>query len=186
MSTQIIEREPEPDPVVAAARTRSDGDPLSQRVAAYIDANHPRLGSSLMKLRWGGLRTIEPNPVLGAALVGAGTSAGVGVRRLLGRRRGGRAWLPLAIAAPGGAVAAWVAVWRWDAARWRRRNVAMMLDLTPDRVADLVERLAEDGLRVERWSAPRSIGGSAFGISCRARDLRRVNAAIDQLAVQPA
>lgn len=183
MSTQIIERDP--DPGAGADRARSDGDPLSQRVAAYIDTHHPRLGSSLMKLRWGGLRTIEPNPVFGAALVGAGTSAGVGVRRLLGRRRGGRAWLPLAVAAPGGAVAAWVAVWRWDAARWRRRNVAMMLDLTPDRVTDLVDRLAAQGLRVERWSAPRAVGGAAFGISCRARDLRRVNAALDLLDGQP-
>jgi len=134
-----------------------------------------------MKLRWGGLRTIEPSPVLGAALVSAGTGAGVGVRHVLGRSRSGRSRVPLVLAAPGGAVAAWVAVWRWDAARWRRRHVAMVLDLTPDRVSALVDRLRSDGLRVERWTAPRAVGGSVFGISCRAQDLRRVNAAIDVL-----
>ncbi|CAN5607324.1 hypothetical protein BH10ACT3_BH10ACT3_14530 [soil metagenome] len=161
-------------------------DPLDQRIAAYIDRHHPRLGARLMKLRWGGLRTIEPNPVLGAALVGAGTSAGVGVRHVLGRRRSGRSRVPLAVAAPGGAIAAWIAVWRWDAARWRRRHVSMVLDLTPDRVSALVERLRSDGLPVERWAGPRSVGGSVVGISCRARDLRRVNAAIDQLDALPA
>ena len=159
-------------------------DPLSQRVAAYIDRHHPRLGSFLMKMRWGGLRTFEPNPVLSAALVGAGTGAGVGVRHVLGRSRAGRSRIPLALAAPVGAVAAWFAVWRWDAARWRRRHVAMVLDLTPDRVSALVERLRSDGLHVERWTAPRSVGSSAFGISCRAQDLRRVNAAIDVLDSQ--
>lgn len=134
-----------------------------------------------MKLRWGGLRTIEPSPVLGAALVGAGTGAGVGVRHALGRGRSGRSRVPLSLAAPVGAAAAWVAIWRWDAARWRRRHVAMVLDLTPDRVSALVERLRSDGLRVERWNGPRAVGGSAFGISCRAQDLRQVNAAIDVL-----
>jgi len=158
-----------------------DREHFSQRIAAYIDGHHPRLGSALMKLRWGGLRTIEPNPVLGAALVGAGTGAGVGVRHVLGRNRSGRQWLPLVLAAPAGAVAAWAAVWRWDAARWRRRHVAMVLDLTPDRVTALVERLGSDGLRVERWNGPRAVGGTVSGISCRAQDLRRVNAALDGL-----
>lgn len=179
MSTQIMDSGA--SELGGATPARSERDPLAQRLAAYIDSHHPRLGSSLMKLRWGGLRTIEPSPVLGAALVGAGTSAGVGVRQLLGRRRGGRPWLPLAVAAPGGAVAAWLAVWRWDAARWRRHNVALMLDLTPDAVDALVERLDGEGIRVERWSAPRSADGEVFGISCRARDLRRVNAALDRL-----
>jgi hypothetical protein len=161
-------------------------DPLSQRIAAYIDTHHPKLGSRLLKLRWGGLRTIEPSTGLGAALVGVGTGAGLGVRRLAGRRTCGRARVPLALAAPGGALAAWMAVWRWDAARWRRRNVALMLDLTPDRVDELVERLHAEGLAVERWTGPRTIEGEVFGISCRARDLRRVNAAIDAVdAVEP-
>jgi len=169
------------DPGSTAPQGAGERDPFAQRVASYIDKNHPKLGSRLLKLRWGGLRTIEPSTGLGAALVGVGTGAGLGVRRAAGRRAGGRARVPLALAAPGGALAAWLAVWRWDAARWRRRHVVLMLDLTPDSVDALVERLRSDGLHVERWSGPRSIEGEVFGISCRARDLRRVNAALDML-----
>src|SRR5690606_34953566 len=80
-----------------------------------------------------------------------------------------------------GAVAAWLALWRWDAARWRRRHVALVLDLTPGAAAELVEHLATLGLVVEPWTGPRSAGGTAQGISCRARDLRRVNSALDEL-----
>jgi hypothetical protein len=154
---------------------------LSDHVVEYIDRHHPRLGSFLLKLRFGGLRTIEPTPVLGAAVLSAGTGAGLGLSRALGRGRSGRSRVPLALAAPGGTLALWVAVWRWDAARWRRRHVSMVLDLTPERLTDLVEKLRSEGFSVDRWVGQRSAGGARFGISCRARDLRKVNAAIGQI-----
>ena len=154
---------------------------FSDRVVEYIDHHHPRLGSFLLKLRFGGLRTIEPTTVLGAAVVSAGTGAGLGLSRALGRGRNGRLRVPLSLAAPGGTLALWVAVWRWDAARWRRRHVSMVLDLTPERLSDLVEKLRSEGFSVDRWVGQRSAGGARFGISCRARDLRKVNAAIGQL-----
>jgi len=157
-------------------------DPLAQRVASYIDRNHPKFGSLLLKLRWGGLRTIEPTPALGAATLSAGTGAALGVRRALLAGTGGRLRLPLVLAAPGGAAAAWLALWRWDSLRWRRRHVALVLDLTPPAAQDLVAHLAAKGLTVEPWTGPRAAGGAAQGISCRARDLRRVNAAIDELS----
>jgi hypothetical protein len=154
---------------------------FSDHVVEYIDHHHPRLGSFLLKLRFGGLRTIEPTPVLGAAVLSAGTSAGLGLSRALGRGRNGRFRVPLSLAAPGGTLALWVAVWRWDAARWRRRHVSMVLDLTPERLTDLVEKLRSEGFSVDRWVGQRSAGGARFGISCRARDLRKVNAAIGQI-----
>lgn len=154
---------------------------LSDQIVEYIDHHHPRLGSFLLKLRFGGLRTIEPTTVLGAAVVSAGTGAGLGLSRALGRGRNGRLRVPLSLAAPGGTLALWVAVWRWDAARWRRRHVSMVLDLTPERLTDLVEKLRSEGFSVNRWVGQRSAGGARFGISCRARDLRKVNAAISQI-----
>jgi len=158
---------------------------VSDRIVEYIDQNHPRLGSFLLKLRWGGVRTFEPTAVLGAAVLSAGTGAGVGLRHALGRGRNGRLRVPLALAAPGGTVAVWIAVWRWDAARWRRRHVSMVLDLTPERLTHLVENLRLEGFSVERWVGERSAGGSRFGISCCARDLRKVNAAIGQITSNP-
>ncbi|CAB4731398.1 MAG: hypothetical protein F2694_01725 [Actinobacteria bacterium] len=167
-------------PVVANAKV-SPPSSVSDRIVGHIDRHHPRLGSFLLKLRWGGVRTFEPTPVLGAAVLGAGTSAGLGLSCALGRWQNGRFRVPLALAAPGGTVALWIAVWRWDAARWRRRHISMVLDLTPERLSDLVEKLRNQGLSVERWVGERSAGGSKFGISCRARDLRKVNAAIGQI-----
>ncbi|MEX0767987.1 MAG: hypothetical protein WD029_05910 [Microthrixaceae bacterium] len=171
--TRHLASAPLPAPVARGSAT--------DRIVEYIDHHHPKLGSLLLKLRWGGVRTFEPNAVVGAAVLSAGTSAGVGLRHVLGRGRNGRLRVPLALAAPGGTVAVWIAVWRWDAARWRRRHVSMVLDLTPDRLTQLVENLRSQGFPVERWVGERSIGGTRFGISCRARDLRRVNAAIGHL-----
>ena len=74
---------------------------FSDHVVEYIDHHHPRLGSFLLNLRFGGLRTIEPTPVLGAAVVSAGTGAGLGLSRALGRGRNGRLRVPLSLAAPG-------------------------------------------------------------------------------------
>ncbi len=184
LETQAPQRQaPETQALLSASQGSAIGptSSFSDRVVEYIDHHHPRLGSFLLKLRFGGLRTIEPTTVLGAAVVSAGTGAGLGLSRALGRGRNGRLRVPLSLAAPGGTLALWVAVWRWDAARWRRRHVSMVLDLTPERLTDLVEKLRSEGFSVDRWVGQRSAGGARFGISCRARDLRKVNAAISQL-----
>jgi len=169
------------EPPLAISAEISPPGSVADRIVEYIDHHHPRLGSFLLKLRWGGVRTFEPTPVLGAAVLGAGTSAGVGLSRALGRGRNGRLRVPFALAAPGGTLALWIAVWRWDAARWRRRHISMVLDLTPERLSELVEKLRSQGFSVDRWVGGRSAGGSRFGITCRARDLRKVNAAIGQI-----
>lgn len=151
----------------------------AQALADYIDHHHPKLGSRLMQLRFGGLRTVEPAPPLVASVLSAGAAFGLGTRRLAGRRADGRARVPLAAAVPTGAVGAWLAVWRWDAVRWHRSHVMVVVDLPDERLDRLVARLAAQGLAVERWDRPRRADGSHHGISCRLRDLRRVNAAID-------
>ena len=148
-------------------------------LADYIDHHHPKLGSRLMQLRFGGLRTVELQPVLVGPVLSAGVGAGLGVRRVVGRRGDGRSWVPMVPAASLGAALAWIAVWRWDAARWRRSHVMVVVDLPEERLDRLVARLAEDGLDVERWDRPRQADGPNRGLSCRLRDLRRVNAAID-------
>lgn len=152
-----------------------------QALADYIDHQHPKLGSRLMQLRFGGLRTVELRPALVVPVLSLGTSAGVGVRRLAGRRHDGRTRVPLLPAATVGAVTAWLAVWRWDAARWRRSHVMVVVDLPDDRLDALVAGLVDDGLDVERWDRPRQADGPLRGLACRLRDLRRVNAAIDEL-----
>lgn len=158
-----------------------DRSELGQRIAAHIDANHPRLGSRLMKLRWGGLRTVQPDRTTWAGLGAIGVGLGAGVRRLLGRRSDGRHRLPVVLAAMAGVLSAWVGAWRVDSARWRRSHVTLVLDLPNDVLEDLLERLSLEGLHVERHDEPRGAGGPSTGLTCRLRDLRRVNAALDAL-----
>src|SRR5690606_41394777 len=45
--------------------------------AAHIDRNHPRLGSALLGLRWGGLRTIEPDRTVWGLIVASGVGLGL-------------------------------------------------------------------------------------------------------------
>lgn len=149
-----------------------------QALVDYIDHHHPKFGSRLMKLRWGGLRTVEPQPVVAPAVtVGVGTA--VAVRRLVGRRADGRARVPLLPASLLATVLVWLGVWRWDAARWRRSHVMVVVELPDERLDQLVQRLVDDGLDVQRWDRPRRADGPVHGLSCRLRDLRRVNAAVD-------
>jgi hypothetical protein len=145
----------------------------------YIDHHHPKLGSRLMQLRFGGLRTLELQPSLVGPVLSAGAGAGLGLRQVVGRRGDGRSRVPALPAASIGAVLAWIAVWRWDAARWRRSHVMVVVDLPDDRLDRLVAHLVGDGVDVERWDRPRQADGPNRGLACRLRDLRRVNAAID-------
>jgi hypothetical protein len=149
-----------------------------QALADYIDHHHPKLGSRLMQLRWGGLRTIEPQPlVVGPVLA---TGAGLGLGTPAGRSTQQRATLGAAgpcVAV--GASLAWVGLWRWDTARWRRSHVMVVVGLPDDRLDELVAGLVDQGLDVQRWDRPRRADGPNHGVSCRLRDLRRVNAAID-------
>ena len=158
-----------------------DRSDLGARIAAHIDANHPRLGSRLMKLRWGGLRTVQPDRTTWAGIGALGVGVGAASRRLLGRRSDGRHRVPVLPAVLAGFLSAWAGAWRVDSARWRRSHVTLVLDLPNDVLEDLLDRLSSEGLHVERHDSPRGADGSSTGLSCRLRDLRRVNAALDAL-----
>lgn len=150
------------------------------RLADHIDHHHPKMGARILRARYGGLRATEPSPPLAAAVVAGGVGAGLVTRQLLGRLSEGRVRVlsPVFL----GPVVAWAALWRWDSVRWRRRHVVLVLDLPAARLEQVVEDLAEHGLTVEPWEGRRGAGGPATGISCRLRDLRRINAHLDQFA----
>jgi hypothetical protein len=158
-----------------------DRSEIGARIAAHIDRNHPRLGSSLMKMRWGGLRTVQPDGGLWVGIGVAGVGAALLSRSVLGRRSDGRHRVPVVPSVLAGTLSVWVGVWRVDSMRWRRSHVTLVLDLPADVLDGVLERLSELGLRVERYDGPRTVGGSASGLTCRLADLRRVNAALDEL-----
>jgi hypothetical protein len=149
-------------------------------LVATIDRRAPGIIRFLAGTRWGGLRTVEPDPIGWVAVAAAGTAGGIAARRLLGRVAGRpRPSVPVA-AATGGALA-WFCLWRWDTARWRRTHVSIVVEL-PDDLADrLVEDLRDRGLEVSRWEAGHRAGTRAAGLTCRSRDLRAVNAAVDEV-----
>ncbi len=151
---------------------------LTQHVVEYIDRNHPKFGSAVMKVRFGGLRTVEPTPSVVVPVLGAGTAGGLALSHAVGRRADGRAWFPAVLAAPVGACMAWLSLWRWDSARWRGNHVTMVLDLTAQELDALVSALADTGITVQHWYGPRQAGVAANGLTCRLKDLRRVNAVI--------
>jgi hypothetical protein len=158
-----------------------DRSEIGARIAAHIDENHPRLGSKLMKLRWGGFRTVQPDRGVWAGMGALGLGVGVASRTALGRRRDGRHRLPFGASLAAGIASVWVGAWRLDSVRWHRSHVTLVLDLPHDVLEDLLDRLNDSGLHVERHDEPRGVDGSSSGLTCRLRDLRRVNAAIDQL-----
>lgn len=166
---------------------------LGVGLADYIDAHHPRLGSTLMKLRFGGFRTVRPDRTLAAALLASGVTAGLALRRLGGRRGDERHRIGIVPASFVGVGATWLTLWRIDDVRWRRSHVTLVLDLPSDQLDLLVAQLRAEGAQVERHDSWRRVGGGSAGLSCRLRDLRRVNAAIDafdpfgaEVAGQPA
>lgn len=164
-------------------RTTSPVTEWGERLAAWIDRDHPRVARFLLGLRWGGLRTVEPSPATFAAVLGGGAVLGeVAARRWRLRSRvpvAGRGAGPLA------AALAWTALWRWDARRWRDRNVRLVPGLPPDAVRALVEDLAGRGFDVEPWVTD-GPGGPQVGLRCRTRDLRRVNTAIGEASADVA
>ncbi len=154
----------------------------TQRLVEYVDRNHPKLGSAVMKARWGGLRTVEPRPILVVPVLGAGTAGALALRHVVGRRVDGRSWLPAALVGPAGAALAWLSLWRWDSARWRGNHVTMVLDVTAAELEALVSVLAEEGIEVQRWYGRSQPGAAAVGLTCRLKDLRRVNSLIGRSA----
>ena len=151
----------------------------AQDLADYIDHHHPRLGSRLMSLRFGGLRSTEPRRGLVAAVLGVGAGGGLGAASLVRRASDGRVRAPWPLSACSGAVLSWLALWRWDSRRWHRSHVVVLVDLPDERLDELVDDLRGEGLDVRRWDGPRRADGAARGLACRLRDLRRVNAQID-------
>lgn len=154
---------------------------LGARLAAHIDRNHPRLGSALLGLRWGGLRTIEPDRTVWGLIVASGVGLGLAAREGVGRLAGGRTRVPAVPSAVAGALSVWLVLWRIDSLRWRRSHVTLVLELPPDALDRLIEHLRGEGVPVERHQTRRVAGRSSWGLTCRLRDLRRVNAAIDAL-----
>lgn len=152
-----------------------------QALVEHVDTRHPRLLSRAMKLRWGGLRTLEPNRPLVASVLGLAAATTAVSVRVAGRRSDGRRRVRWTGALPVSSIGLWMALWRWDAARWRRSHVMVVVDLPSDQLDDLVSELCDAGVVVQRWDRARRADGPRHGVSCRLRDLRRVNAAIDTM-----
>ena len=159
-----------------------DARELMARFADHVDHHHPRLGSRLLRARYGGLRVTEPNRTLAAGVLLGGLGIGALMRRMVEWISRGRLRLRMSLVGVVGPVVAWSALWRWDAVRWRRRHVVLVLDLPGQELDRLVQDLTDRGLHVERWEGPRRAGGPATGVSCRLAELRRVNAALDEFA----
>ncbi len=160
-----------------------DARELMARFADHLDHHHPRLGSRLLRARYGGLRVTEPNRTLTAGVLLGGVGVGAVVRRLVASLSSGRLRIRLWLVGILGPLVAWSALWRWDAVRWRRRHVVLVLDLPTQELDRVIGELNDRGLRVERWDGPRRVGGASTGLSCRLGDLRRVNAELDGLAL---
>ena len=129
-----------------------------------------------------GARTVHMGIDLGGP-VGTAVHAfagGVVLRRASGRRGDGRARLPGLRAALVVTAGLWLGLWRWDAARWRRSHVMVVVDTTSEGLDTLVASLRAEGLDVERWDRSAAADGPRRGVSCRLRDLRRVNSLIDE------
>lgn len=150
---------------------------------ATLDGRAPGFIRFLAGLRWGGLRTVRPDRTTWAAMAVSGTAVGLAGRAAVDRAARSRlhGWLrpPAPLAAAVGQLAVFLAVWRWDTARWRRTRVALVVALPSGELTRLAERLRHQGLDVERWERRDRAGGPVGGIVCRSRDLRTVNGALD-------
>jgi len=124
------------------------------------------------------LRTVQPDRAGWTARVAAGTAVGLSGRWLVGRVAARpRPSVPVAAVLGQGAV--WLGVWRWDTERGRRGHVSLGVELPPADQRRLLQDLQEQGLEVERWESSDRAGGRTGGLTCRSRDLRAVNAAVD-------
>ncbi|UDY35404.1 hypothetical protein [Dermatobacter hominis] len=153
-------------------------------IAALVDRRAPGVARFLAALRWGGLRTITPDRRTWGVEVALGLGLGLGVREGMRSATAGRVRIPAVPAAATGWFAVHAALWRWDTVRWRRHRVALVVDLPLDDVVAIVDRLADQGLPVERWERGVRGGDRVHGIWCRAGDVRSVNRAIDEAALE--
>lgn len=153
-------------------------------LAALVDRRAPGLARFLSGLRWGGLRTINPDGRTWGAEAALGFGLGIGVRETMRSVTSGRVRIPVVPAAATGWAAVHAALWRWDTARWRRHRVALVVDLPLDDVIELVAELASAGLQVERWERGLRGGDRVHGVWCRAGDVRAVNRAIGRAVAE--
>lgn len=160
---------------------RVDRREVGARIAAHIDRHHPRLGSALLKLRWGGLRTVQPGGGLWAGIGAVGLGMGLASRSVLGRRGDGSHRLPALPSMFAGMLSVWLGLWRLDSVRWRRSHVTLVLDLPQDLLDATIEHLRDQGLSVQPHHGRPTVAGTPSGLTCRLRDLRRVNAVLDGL-----
>jgi hypothetical protein len=149
-------------------------------LAAWVDRRAPGLARLFAALRWGGLRTFTPDARTWGAEAALGVGVGLGLREGVRTATAGRVRIGVVPAVAAGCAAVHAALWRWDTVRWRRRRVALVVDLPLDEVVGLAATLAAQGLPVERWERGVRSGRRVHGIWCRAGDVRAVNRAIDE------
>jgi len=117
------------------------------------------------------------SPAGWVALFAPGLAAGlvVGLTGDSGRGRPGR----VAAAAAGGAVLGVVVARVVDEVRWRRSAVCLEL-AEPDAVLDLLQEVRSQGVQADMIRAEQATGGtgSGYALRYRARDDRRVRAAL--------
>jgi len=152
-------------------------------VASLVDRRAPGFVRFLAALRWGGLRTIDPDGLTWGAEAAAGLGLGFGAREAVRAVSRGRIRVPLAVALGAGWLVSHLALWRWDTVRWRSRRVALVVELPLDAVIELADRLCEDGMAVERWERGSRGARRTHGLWCRAGDVRAVNRAIDEVVL---
>lgn len=153
-------------------------------VGAAVEHRLPGLVRLLVAARWGGLRTVHPTPLTWSAVAGAGATAGLALRETSARTLRHRP--PVAPSVVAGVAGAWLALWRWDAARFARTRVTLVPDLAPEALQAVVEHLDGAGITVETWEGPRRADGRVRGLVCRVRDVRTVNRTIDEWGSGPA
>lgn len=148
-----------------------------------IDRRAPGLVRFLAALRWGGLRTIRPDPLVWSVESATAVGAGLGVRAGVTALTRGRLRVPVVAAVATAAIGTHMAIWRWDTLRWRRHRVALVVDLPASELIGLAEELTAAGLPVERWERGVRAGRRVHGLWCRTGDVRAVNRAIDAVAL---
>ncbi|MCB1267976.1 MAG: hypothetical protein EKK62_17545 [Acidimicrobiia bacterium] len=160
-----------------------DAHDVMGRCTEVIDKRAPGLVRFVAGLRWGGLRTVDPDGWTWGAEAAAGVGLGLGARGALRVASGDRVRVPLLPAVLVGWLGSHLAVWRWDTLRWRKRRVALVVDLPVEGVVAIAEQLGADGRPVQRWE--KGSGRSrVHGLWCRAGDVRAVNRAIDAAGVR--